>query len=411
MKYNPFRPGKIVNAGMFAGRTDETKIIDKALFQTKNGNPDHFLIHGERGIGKSSLLLYAKTMAKTQIGEQPWNFVTVDVELEPSVDYGGIVRKIGAAFANQLQDRTKGVTSKLQTGWDFLKKWEVMGVKYNSESANRSELVDDLCETFCSAIERLSGNVDGVLVLIDETDKPPVSSGLGEFVKVFTERLTKNGCTNVCLGLAGISSVIDKMKKSHESAPRIFKHLRLDCLEHEERKMAIQLGLDDANEKNERETTIRPDAEDWIAVYSEGHPNFIQQYASSAFETDNDWVIDLDDVSYGAFKEHGALDQLGQQYFEDMYHAQINSDDYRKVLQSMAKSPEKYVTRKHIKGTTGIKDTTLSNALQALKSKQIIVPHPEKRGLFKLPTDSFGIWIRAQAKKEEETGTSQLKDF
>jgi Cdc6-like AAA superfamily ATPase len=56
-KYNPFRPDKIVPPGMFCGRMDELRFLDHCLLQTKNGNPQHFLVEGERGIGKSSLLL------------------------------------------------------------------------------------------------------------------------------------------------------------------------------------------------------------------------------------------------------------------------------------------------------------------------------------------------------------------
>ena len=57
IKYNPFKPGSIIHPGMFSGRVDELRALESALFQTKNGNPTHFLIHGERGIGKSSLLM------------------------------------------------------------------------------------------------------------------------------------------------------------------------------------------------------------------------------------------------------------------------------------------------------------------------------------------------------------------
>jgi hypothetical protein len=58
MKFNPFRPNSIVAPGMFAGRYDEVTAIERGLHQTRNGNPKHFLIEGERGIGKSSLMLY-----------------------------------------------------------------------------------------------------------------------------------------------------------------------------------------------------------------------------------------------------------------------------------------------------------------------------------------------------------------
>jgi hypothetical protein len=49
-KFNPFRPNSIVGPGMFAGRLRELQCLGRALFQTANGNPEHFLITGNRGI-------------------------------------------------------------------------------------------------------------------------------------------------------------------------------------------------------------------------------------------------------------------------------------------------------------------------------------------------------------------------
>ena len=53
----------MVGPGMFVGRGDEIRTVEKCLYQAKNGNPQHFLIQGERGIGKSSLFLYVKATA------------------------------------------------------------------------------------------------------------------------------------------------------------------------------------------------------------------------------------------------------------------------------------------------------------------------------------------------------------
>ncbi|MGH9726002.1 MAG: ATP-binding protein, partial [Candidatus Acidiferrales bacterium] len=66
-KTNPFKPDGIVAPGMFAGRLDEITAIERSLAQTKNGNPHHFLIQGERGIGKSSLFLYVQLIASGTI--------------------------------------------------------------------------------------------------------------------------------------------------------------------------------------------------------------------------------------------------------------------------------------------------------------------------------------------------------
>src|SRR5258708_18098809 len=98
-KFNPFRPGTIVTPGMFSGRINELLTLEKALLQTKNGNPFHFLIHGERGIGKSSLLSYLQFIASgalESISCGKFHFLTVSIQLKPTNTYEDIIHKVGS---------------------------------------------------------------------------------------------------------------------------------------------------------------------------------------------------------------------------------------------------------------------------------------------------------------------------
>lgn len=405
MKVNPFKPNSIVGPGMFVGRLEELLELDRCLFQTKHGNPRHFLIHGERGIGKSSLMLVAESMATGEIpgpeSKHRYDFMTAKLEMSPSTTYGDAIAKMGREIAKEVRKK-EAVKSAAGDLWNFLKRWEVMGLKYNAEDhLQASEMLEDLCDV----IERIFSSLhdcDGLFLLIDEADNATDDARLGELVKLFTERLTRIGVHNVILGISGISNVIQKLHKSHESAPRILNHIYLEPLSEDERKTVVRRGIEESNDRGGTQTRVQPEAEDWISRFSEGYPHFVQQYASTAFDTDNDDVITESDVMHGAFKENGALDQLGVRYFKEMYSSQINSDEYRQVLQVMAESPDKYVPRKQIELKTGLKKTTLSNALRALRSREIILSHPDKKGLYRLPTDSFALWIRMKSQQNQE---------
>ncbi len=74
----------------------------------------------------------------------------------------------------------------------------------------------------------------------------------------------------------------------------------------------------------------------------------------------------------------------------------------------MSQSPGEYIAKKEIKEISQLKKTTLTNALAALKKRQIILAHREKPGLYKLPTASFAVWIRARARREQEKRGSKL---
>jgi hypothetical protein len=240
------------------------------------------------------------------------------------------------------------------------------------------------------------------LILIDEADKPAASANLGAFAKLLTERLKLRRCDRLCIGLAGLTDLREKLRNSHESSLRLFKIFALDPLSPEDCGVAIRRGLETAKEKNGFEVTITTDAEQNLAYITQGYPHFIQQFAYCAFESDTDNVIDLDDVLKGAYGETGALRQLGLKYFEKQYFDQISSNEYRQVLRIIAKQLDGWVTKAQIrKEAPGLKAYTLDNALSALKSRGIIIPKRGTKGTFKMPSRSFAIWLGAFAQTEE----------
>jgi len=399
IRFNPFRPESLVNPGMFAGRQLELETLERVLFQTKHRNPLHFMVRGERGIGKSSLLLVLKYLAQGEIpspNENRYKFLVVSIELEPNSTYQEIIKRVGGELQRQVarQDKLKSV---VKNAWDFLKKWEIMSVKYSSETQHLEphELLDDLATTFDVTFQAIKKDCDGILITIDEADKPPATSNLGEFCKLFTERLMTKGCDQVVLGLSGLPQTVDRLRESHESAPRVFRDISLHPLAPDDRVAVIRKGLDQAKLVEKQETRITPAAEAIISEYSEGYPNFIQQFAYRAFDQDNDHLIDEEDVKSGAFMKNGAFYQLGVKYFQNQYFDQIGSDEYRKVLRAMAEHLDGWVTKAQIRAAVSLKTSTLDNAISALKERNIIVAKPGKRGEYRLLTRSFAVWIKA----------------
>ena len=403
IKYNPFKPGSIVHPGMFAGRGEELNLLERSLFQTLNGNPGHFLIHGERGIGKSSLLLVVNSFARGDVKtlhDNTYNFMTINIELEPNDDYREILQKLARELQREL-NKNETLKKALKETWKFITNWEVLGVKYNRNTTPTDAMLEELAEKLVAIASSLKEKGQGVFIFIDEADKPPSTADLGEFVKVLTERLTKRGANNVGIGIVGISSVMKNMRDSHESSVRILTPIKLTTLLPEERRDVVIKGLKEANEKNDFVTSIDDPALDLIAHLSEGYPHFIQQYAYSSYEQDNDINIDALDVLRGLTKKNGALELLGIRFFENMYTAEVRSDDYRTVLQIIAQHSG-YVQRKTIIEETGLKRHTVDNALAALKKRGSVVAKSGQKGQYRLPSRSFAAWIAAFKKTDDK---------
>jgi hypothetical protein len=272
-----------------------------------------------------------------------------------------------------------------------------MGVKYKPSEgvATPSELLDELVESYSTASAKVADTFEGILISIDEADKPPVSANLGALLKGFTERLARTSPNTICLGVAGVTSVLNSLRESHESALRLFTNFHLKPLSRDESIEIVRKGLSVAREKSGISVSITPEAEQFIAGYSEGYPHFVQQFAYCAFEADTDNSIDTDDVTRGAWGEHGAFEQLGTKYFEGMYFDKIKSDDYRRVLMYMAEKLDGWVSKEEIRAHSNLKATTLNNAVKAMVDRHIILPQQGKRGMYRLPLMSFAVWIRA----------------
>ena len=105
-KNNPFKPTQPVFTGIFAGRISEINRIEAVLCETRNGNPTNLLIVGERGIGKTSLLLLTRYFAQGAIpcdGEK-LDFLTIFVSLDKRTSVGELARKMNVAMERGLRD-------------------------------------------------------------------------------------------------------------------------------------------------------------------------------------------------------------------------------------------------------------------------------------------------------------------
>lgn len=403
MKYNPFRPGKAVTPDLFAGRATQLFEVNKSLSQTKYSNALHFVAHGERGIGKSSLLDAAAAAAT---GEQVenldrYNFIVIPVGLTQRDDDLSIVQKVGARLQLELVKRKK-IEELLKSTWKLLQRIEVAGTGLKDKGTIDTAIVDpvgDLARIMAEALVELGDKVDGVLILFDEAD--PAAPALGRVVKQLVDSLADERCDRVCLGVAGLPGVISGMREGHESAPRIFEPLPLEVMNVEESKQIVLKGLAEVLAKTGTAITIQNDALFTIVDNSNGYPQFVQQIASSAYEADNDNDITLDDVRNGMFSKGGAIDALGTKHFQVPYYDLIKSDEYRAVLLVMANSGDDYVEKEAIRQTTSLKETTLSNALHALKERGIIQAHPAKRGEYRLPSRAFALYIKLASRGRE----------
>lgn len=102
---------------MFAGRVDEIEDIEKCLFQTKHGNPQNFLICGERGIGKSSLMIFAEHVARGNLTfnmDEKVNFLVLSIELKEKLSSYEFLQTLANKFKSELNLRKRPIIQRIE---------------------------------------------------------------------------------------------------------------------------------------------------------------------------------------------------------------------------------------------------------------------------------------------------------
>ena len=403
-KVNRFKPNSPVPPGMFAGRLDEIKALENGLHQTKNGNSSNFLITGERGIGKSSLIGYIKPTAQgliTTPDYEKFNFIVVNTVISGKSTLVSFIKLIERNLKREI-GKIEKIRNFFDDTWAFVQRLKIMdsGIDKAQTNDDLDLIIDDFAYSLSETCKRITNPEkgeeakDGLVVFVDEADNACMDLHIGYFFKVVTELVQQNSCENIMFIVAGLPEVVNKLSDSHESSVRIFTQLRIGELNPNDRKYVVDRGLEVANEQNIEKTSITADAKNMISTLSEGYPHFIQQFAYSAFEANTDGEISKEDVANGAFKVGGALDAIGSRYYQSAYNEQIKSDEYRQVLEIMADNMNSWIKKSEIRENFSGNDQTLTDALKALTARKIILKNPSKMGEYRLQHRGFALWIK-----------------
>jgi hypothetical protein len=389
---------------MFVGRVSELDKLESHLLQTRARQPVNFLLTGERGIGKTSLLDYIKNVARGRIpvGEEKLSFLVVETDIDPKTTQMALVKKIELGLRRELGKSEKARTF-LSEAWGFIQRVEAAGVALKDKKPSDAELlVEEFAYSLADTVNRVTKpsedelfatKYEGLLLLIDEADNASAELSLGSFLKLLTERLQRNDCDSVMVGLAGLPEVHRILITSHPSSLRIFEEVPLGRLSDGEVKTVIDFGIKRANENNADQVTITEDAKEALVSFSEGFPHFIQQFGYCAFAADTDGKITPDDVTNGAFGHRGGLEAIGDRYYRNDFYNKVQKDSYRQVLRIMARKADGWVAKTEIRKSFQGKDSTLDNAIQALRERHIILSREGHRGVYRLQHRGFALWI------------------
>lgn len=392
---NPFSPGKrLTSPALFSGRHDDLRDVTQRVIQAAGDNAMHTLITGERGIGKSS---FSSQLQGILRGEEqfidllgpgavmPYKFLVVEHVSQSGQGSGdvavGLLRELKSD--NRLLKIVKNIDLTLDIG--------PLTAKAKEKGGDTTDIISEFVIQLSKIAKHHKSSVDGVVLVVDEVDRIADAQGVSTFFKVATERLSTAGLNNVAFVLVGMLGTLEKLKKEHQSAGRVFLPHPIPLLEQSETIQLMQRALVGTS------VTITQEAAEDVHAFSGGYPNAVHLIGEVAFAA--------------AASGDGEIDQATIREAVDRVVVRAAPEDYdplylkfrgrsRQILRFMASQTTMDVASRDIVSHLRVKPTDVSANFDTLLKADVLV-RPED-GHYRIRDPLFREYLRDIAQRGVE---------
>ena len=360
MRFNPFNPSQPARPDFFVGREPEIMEFEKTLTQTIHGSPMNMVIMGNRGMGKTSLLVKCEQVAK----EQKCLVLRIS-------NYEGNVRNI-ADFCDYLASNLKReILSKRPLGEKFeqLQRWIATfkpTIEWNdiSLSIEKMQVIQEaLRQRLVRLWQEIKDEFQCCVILIDEAESLQGVQGgdVLSFLREVFQRMESE--TRYSIVLAGKFSFTERMSESFSPLNRFFPCHRLQALDAVAMRSYILKKL----------TTVHVGIDDKAVCYimekCEGHPYVLVAMGYLLFDALNEGENHITVEVVRRSKEKMYY-RLGQDFFEPMFHPL--TPKAKGIIVSIAKRARKEFSFKDAVGWLDMPRNYVSPYIKELLSKGVL---------------------------------------
>lgn len=308
MMPNPFNPQQPARPDFFVGREPEIIEFEKFLNQTMNNSPMNMSITGNRGMGKTSLLVKFEALAKDN------NCLVLRLS-----NYEGNISNI-VGFADFICANLKREflsrkpigesLNKLSEWISTLKpsvKWDDINLSIEKKSAIQEMFRLRLLKLW----EEIKKDYKAIVILIDEAESLEKIKGILTFLREVLQRLSNDA--NYMIILAGKLNFPERMSESFSPLNRFFPAHKLTILSFKEIETYLKKRLKSVDMDIDIESIV------YLKNKSEGHPYVLVAMSYLIFDSlnDNENKITKEIILRAEPKIYA---KLAQDFFSPMYH-------------------------------------------------------------------------------------------
>jgi hypothetical protein len=275
MRFNPFNPQSPARPENFVGREFEMERFEKFLSQTMHNSPMNMCITGNRGIGKTSILIKMDEFAKNN------NCLVLRISnYEDNIhDIRELTNSIISNLKNRLYDE-KTLEKKIAQFGEWIQSirpilaYKEFSVSFTTEERKflaETQLRKNLIEIW----NKIENEYSAIVILIDEAEALDRIEGGLSFLREVFQRISHDA--NYMVVLCGKLNLPEKMSESFSPLCRFFPSYTLSPFDEKETFGYIDKMLFSVN------CYATEDCKKKIFRESAGHPYVIVKMCETTF--------------------------------------------------------------------------------------------------------------------------------
>ena len=282
-KRSPFEPRQPVSPEKLEGRENIIEDYARFLSMAANGQPQHFYLNGNRGVGKSSVASYMIEYAKVR-----YNMLGIHIYNDGVHSIDDLIRNIVEKLLNEIKN-----DSESRKIIDFFKNnIETVGFLGNTIKLRKNDdiIINDIKDSFAEFIVNTINNLknkNGLFIVIDDINGLSETPYFANWYKSFADSLATNFNSPVpfAMMLTSHPKVVKSLYSYNHSFNRIFVYRYIDFLQENEVKDFFIKRF------GSRNLEIDDDALKLMLEFSAGSPTMMQNIGDEIYWINNSDII------------------------------------------------------------------------------------------------------------------------
>lgn len=395
-EYSPFTPGVPVPLEFFIGRTEEIqRIISSIKKSIKVNNIERLFVMGERGIGKSSICNFARSVA-----EKDLDILGLHVFLGGTDSLEEMVRRIFEKLLRESTNKPWYEKIKRFLG-NHIKQLDMFGltVEFSATKQELRKAVNDFIPALRNLLLQLSPGKKGILLILDDFNGLASSEHFANWLKSLVDEIaTSLEPIPLTIVLVGLPERRKQLIGTQPSLDRVFDLIEIKRFSELETSEFFKRAFSKVN------VSIDEKALDLLWRFSGGYPVFMHELGDAVFKVDKDNNIDESDTVIGIIK--GAT-IIGDKYIEPKVLDSIRSEKYQHILRKISQEPlgHRFIRRDVVSKLNAEEAKVFDNFLRRMEDLGVIRKEKERRpGSYEFTNELYYLffWLHTSARITKE---------